>query len=88
MDKHSVFLTPQAAEELGDIAKLWTKEGELGVSYLLCKSADTDGAFTHLEFEDEIFPGTMHLKIPHHYILAILGGESVSGLGFINNNER
>lgn len=83
---HAVFITSQALEELNGVADLWLRESERGY-YLLCSAANTEGAFTHLEFEDEAIPGNMHLKIPHHYIRAILFGESLESIGFIQENE-
>ena len=83
---HAVFITEQAIVELNGIANLWLKESERGY-YILCKNSNTDGVFTQLEFEDEVIPGDMHLKIPHHYIRAILFAESLESIGFIQTNE-
>ena len=83
---HAVFITTQALEELNGVANLWLRESEKGY-YLLCCAANTEGSFTHLEFEDEAVPGNVHLKIPHRYICAILFGESLESIGFIQENE-
>jgi len=82
---NAVFLTSQALEELNGIADHWIKESDRG-KYFLCKVADTDGVFTLLEFEDNVTPGNMHLKIPHHYVKAILFGESLKSVGFIQED--
>ena len=83
---HAVFITQQALEELNGVADLWLKESKRG-HYILCMNSNTDGVFTQLEFEDENIPGNMHLKIPHHYIRAILFAESLESIGFIQSSE-
>lgn len=84
---YAVFLTPQALEELNGITDLWLKVGDKG-PYIICTAANTDGGFTQLEIDDEAIAGHMHLKIPHHYIRAILFGESLSSIGVIQENEK
>ena len=86
LKNHAVFITSQALKELNGIADLWLKKSEKGY-YLLCSVANTEGVFTHLEFEDEAIPGNIHLKIPHHYIRAILFAESLESISFIHENE-
>ena len=86
LGNHAVFITSQALEELNGVADLWLRESERGY-YLLCSAANTEGVFTDLEFEDEAVPGNMHLKIPNHYIRAILFGESLESIEFMQKNE-
>ena len=84
---HAVFITQQALEELNGVAELWLNKSERG-HYILCMRVNTDGVFTHLEIEDKNIDGNMHLKIPHHYIRAILFAESLDQIGFIQNDEE
>jgi len=86
LGNHAVFLTTEAHVELNGLAARWLKSSENGY-YLLCSAADTEGTFTSLQFEDENVPGNIYLKIPHQYIRAILFGESLESIGFIQEDE-
>ena len=82
---HAVFLVADAVDELREVGGLWLKRSDKGEDYLLCKSAEADGYFLHLEFNDDVVPGAMHLKIPLHYVKAILFGEDLRKIGFIGD---
>jgi hypothetical protein len=86
LGNYAVFLTDQALAELNGVADLWLRSGKFGY-YLLCASVSTEGVFTDLEFEDEVVPGNMHLMVHHHYIRAILVGETPESFGFIKEGD-